>query len=252
MEQLRKPYQGVWNIIRFNSHFYLLSLTLLSLLLITNQYVDGVLGIIITIFTFLLLFTVIISLAASYYIYDISDLYKLNWLRMSKKYNTIVNINAGFDETSALLQNKFPDSQLLVFDFYDDVIHTERSIKKARKIYKPFPETQKIKTTQIPVQSESVDLVCVILAAHEIRNESERLLFFKELNRIVKKNGEVVVTEHLRDLANFVVYNVGSFHFYSKKIWIKTFRLAAFHIKKEEKITPFISTFILQKNGITS
>ena len=92
-------------------------------------------------------------------------------------------------------------------------------------------------------------LVFVILAAHEIREEQERIQFFKELRRIVKSKGSIYITEHLRDIPNFLAYNIGFFHFYTRSTWLKTFQKAALNVEKEIKITPFISTFILSKNG---
>ena len=64
--------------------------------------------------------------------------------------------------------------------------------------------------------------------------------------------GQVIVTEHLRDTANFIAYNIGFLHFHSKETWLQTFRNAGFKVFQEIKITPFISTFILTKNGIAS
>jgi ubiquinone/menaquinone biosynthesis C-methylase UbiE len=248
MEKIRKPFQGVSNIVRFNWHFYVLSVVGILLILWVN-YVQ----LLPLFYTILLLFFVIIptliSLFVSYYVYDFSGLYKLNWLDDMFLFpnETILNINAGFDETSVLLKEKYPHSELLVFDFYDPKKHTEVSIKRARKAYPPYPNTVSINTTKLPSPDENMDIIFVTFAAHEIRNDSERVLFFKELHRVLTKNGKIVVTEHLRDLPNFLAYNIGFFHFMSKLSWYKTFEVAEFEISKEQKITPFISTFILKK-----
>ena len=76
-------------------------------------------------------------------------------------------------------------------------------------------------------------------------------MFFKELNRITKNDGQIVVVEHLQDVANFLAYNIGFFHFHTKATWLKTLYAAGLRVQKEIKITPFITTFILQKNGNT-
>jgi hypothetical protein len=89
----------------------------------------------------------------------------------------------------------------------------------------------------------------LFLAAHEIRNDSERIIFFKELSRILTPEGKVIVTEHLRDIPNFLTYNIGFLHFHSKATWYKTFATAGLAVNKEIKTTPFISTFILTKYG---
>jgi ubiquinone/menaquinone biosynthesis C-methylase UbiE len=253
MEQIRKPFQGVWNIVRFNWHFYVLAFGfLLGLVALANYFV--VFSIYFRTIGLLVLTPTVVSLCVSYYVYDVSDLYKLNWLNdfNANETATIVNINAGFDETSVLIQNKFPKAKLVVLDFYDPKKHTEISIKRARNTYPPFPNTQQVTTFQIPLETNSADLITVLFSAHEIRNEQERIVFLKELNRILKPEGQIIITEHLRDFANLCAYTIGFLHFYSKKTWHRTFRSAGFKIVKEQKITPFISTFTLTKNGITA
>jgi hypothetical protein len=49
-----------------------------------------------------------------------------------------------------------------------------------------------------------------------------------------------------------MAYNFGFFHFHSKNTWLKTFHRSGLTITNEIKITPFITTFILDKNGTAS
>ncbi len=249
MEKLRKPFQGVGNIIRFNWHFYLFAFLFLVVLFVASSYLNETLRLYCYIISILVATSTFLSLSVSLYVYDLSGLYNLNWIENDNTENTIVTINAGFDETSHLLKDKFPHTELIVLDFYDPEEHTEVSIKRARKAYPSYPGTKEINTSHLPLEDNSVDKIFLILAAHEIRDEDERTTFFKELKRVLKPEGKMLVTEHLRDTANFLAYNIGFFHFHSKATWKKTFHSADLKIKKEIKLTPFISTFILEKNG---
>lgn len=248
---MRKPFQGVLNIIRFNWHFYVFAFAIVSLLFLTVNHFDESFHSIIFIICYLICFSTILSLLTSFYVYDISGIYKFNWLDNQNTETTIVNINAGFDETSALLENKFKNVKLIALDFYDPLKHTEISIKRARKAYPPFAKTKQVDSDNLKLPDNSVDKIFVILSAHEIRNENERTIFFKELNRILKPTGQIYITEHLRDIANFLAYNIGFLHFFSKASWLKTFKNSNLKLKNEIKLTPFISTFILYKNGNT-
>jgi SAM-dependent methyltransferase len=249
MAQIRKPFQGVSNILCFNWHFYIIALLVVFVLVFTANYSPF------PFFNYVLcafiVSSTLISLLVSFYVYDLSSLYCLSWIESDGTENLIVNINAGFDETSHLLEEKFDNAELVVFDFYNPKTHTEVSIKRARNAYPPFPHTQTIDTNNLKLANNSADKIFLILSAHEIRNQAERDSFFKELYRIIKPTGEIYVTEHLRDLPNFLAYNIGFFHFYSKNNWLKTFNTANLNLKQEIKITPFISTFILHKNGNT-
>jgi SAM-dependent methyltransferase len=215
MEPIRKPLQGVWNIIRFNWHFYLLTIGLVLVVGLLGRYLDNDYRILSIIVCCLIIFVTVVSLLISFYVYDLSGLYKLNWLNeLSILPNSkMVNIHAGFDESSVLLHNKFPGANLAVYDFYDPLKHTEVSIKRARKAYPPFPNTRHVETTGLPLKDEYADTIFVIFSAHEIRSEAERNVFFHELKRILKPAGKIVVTEHLRDVPNFLAYNIGFFHF---------------------------------------
>jgi len=253
MDKMRKPFQGVWNIIRFNWQFYVLAIATVVVLLLFRNNLTAALRAAAIVLAILIVTSTLISLTVSFYIYDISNLYKLTWLdKFLINNNKIVNINAGFDETSDLLKNKFANSELLVLDFYDPTKHTEVSIKRARKAYPPFPNTQQTSTTHLPFQDNTADKVFAILSAHEIRNDEERICFFKELKRVLTTTGKIVVTEHLQDTANFLAYNIGFFHFHSRTTWLNTFQSAGLNVADEIKVTPFITTFILDKNGTTS
>ncbi|MGA2257182.1 MAG: class I SAM-dependent methyltransferase [Thermoguttaceae bacterium] len=249
MERVRKPFQGVWNIVRFNWHFYLLSLGLSLILLLLNRVLDEPYRCCAIVAGLLLIGTTLITLLVSFYVYDLPGLYQMKWSGDCAARACIVNIHAGFDETSVLLKERFPGSELSVFDFYDPAKHTEVSIKRARKACPPCPGTRSIKTSHIPLPDDSADKIFVTLSAHEIRNDDERIAFFAELKRSLKPTGQIVVTEHLRDLPNFLAYNIGFFHFLPVASWNKTFHHACLSVTEEIKTTPFITTFILEKHG---
>ena len=252
MERMRRPFEGVWNIVRFNWHFYVLFAILVPvvyyLLSLFLNSTAAIIGLVV------LVVPVLKSLLVSYWVYDRSSLYEMTFLEdfQFSDSDTIVNINAGFDETSEIIRTRYPRASLKVFDFYDPERHTEVSIKRARKAYPPYPGSIQIETTQLPFEEDTVSAVFLIMSAHEIRDEVERRKFFQEINRILLPQGNVVVVEHLRDLPNFLAYTVGVFHFFSRRNWLKTFSAADLFLQKEIKITPFVSSFILSKNGATS
>lgn len=250
MEVTRKPLQGVSNIIRFNWHFYLIAFIAFTLLYLFQSSIPGQFKLFILAISIVALLTIIISLVVSYYIYDFSNLYSLNWLPNSK-FNKVLNINAGFDETSQIIRGKFPNCELTICDFYDKEKHTEVSLKRARVAYPPVVGTIQVSTTNLPFNDNEFDYSLAILSAHEIRDKSERVQFFSELKRVTKPNGRIFVTEHLRDFTNFFAYTIGFFHFHSKSTWKETFTLADLSIERELKTTPFITTFMLKKNGDT-
>jgi ubiquinone/menaquinone biosynthesis C-methylase UbiE len=245
----RTPYQGVANIIRFNWHFYLIAGISVLLIITASVWVSNLLFWILIALAFGIVSSTCISLLVSYYVYDRSRLYDLSWLNQFDRpeIQTMLNVHAGFDETSSILQKNFPSAEMKVFDFYDPSKHTEVSIERARKAYPPYGGTMKISTSKLPLPNNSVNLIFNIFALHEVRNRNERTAFLKEQVRTLRDDGKVVVVEHLRDVPNFLAYNIGFFHFLSEAEWRSTFQLAGLRLDYRFKITPFINVFILRK-----
>lgn len=246
MEIKRRKLQGVLNILSFNRHFYVFGLIALALIVASHlifNWPDLLFWITIAAF----LYGLIMPLIVSAYVYDYSGYYDFNWV---KNYNLddsssqlILNINAGFDETSFIIKNLFPQSDLKVFDFYNAERHTEPAIIRARKVSLVYPDTQQIISNSIPLKDNSVDIIFLLSAAHEIRSQEEKIEFLKECHRLCKQNGKVIMVEHLRDFPNFLAFSVGFTHFFSKSAWKEAFEKAGFSSFAETKFTPFMSVF---------
>lgn len=251
---MRKPLQGLGNVIWFNWPYYLLSAIVVLMLAIAARLSDGWLGTLALITLVVAAFMTLASLLATLYVYDLSGFYKLGWLDevSVNSGETILNINAGFDETSKLLTSKFPTAKLIACDFYDAARHTEPSIRRARRAYPPFQATITIRTDCLPFEAGSIDTVFAIMSAHEIRDASERSTFIEELDRVLSPTGRIVVVEHLRDAANFFAYNIGALHFHSRLEWVRSFLAADLEIECEKKLSPFVTAFFLKKNGTAS
>ncbi|RYD76720.1 MAG: methyltransferase domain-containing protein [Sphingobacteriales bacterium] len=245
MEIKRRPFQGVLNILSFNRHFYVYGLIALAVLFFSRLYFNwpmDIFWLIVIAFAYGLLMPLIVSA----YVYDFSHYYELKWLEdivKNRPTNQVVNINAGFDETSFILHKKMPLSHLKVFDFYDVHQHTEAAIVRARKVSLIYPGTTQISTSHIPMENDSVDLIFLLSAAHEIRSNKEKVLFLKECHRICKTGGQVIMVEHLRDFPNFLAFTIGFTHFFSRHTWRTAFAEAGFSAFREKKFTPFMSVF---------
>lgn len=246
MEIDRRKFQGVLNILSFNRHFYVIGLGVLAALVITHylaQWPTLILWLVIGAF----MYGLIMPLFVSAYVYDFSGYYKFDWLKNfvhdTEKEKLIVNINAGFDETSFIIKSKFPESELRVFDFYDSKQHTEPAIVRARKVSLTYPNTQQIVSNSIPLPDSTANIIFLLSAVHEIRSHDEKVQFLKECHRLCKPGGKVIMVEHLRDFPNFLAFTVGFTHFFSRTVWRNAFGRAGFTSFQETKFTPFMSIF---------
>ncbi|WP_158624829.1 class I SAM-dependent methyltransferase [Gynurincola endophyticus] len=219
------------------------------MIILTGSSIFGlpasVISVVVTIFIVMILMT-ILPLFFTHIIYDRSSLYNTDQFDL-KNESKVLNIHSGFDDISDKILKAYPSLDLTIADFYDPALHTEASIAKAREIYPPHASTIKIKTKCIDFPDESFDKIILFQSAHEIRKQEERIFFFKEINRILKKRGEVIVVEHLRDFPNFIGFNIGFLHFHSLKTWMITFSESRFQVSASYKIKRFITHFKLKK-----
>lgn len=246
MEIKRRKFQGVLNILSFNRHFYIYGLLVLTLFVISDTMFHWpilVFWIIVVAF----LYGLIMPLLVSAYVYDFSGYYNFDWLKKNGNVNfdavQILNINAGFDETSFIIESLFSKADLKVFDFYNAERHTEPAIIRARKVSMVYPNTRQIVSDTIPLHDSSADIIFLLSAAHEIRSHEEKIRFLKECRRLCKPTGQVIMVEHLRDFPNFLAFSIGFTHFFSKKVWRNAFEKAGFSAFAETKFTPFMSVF---------
>jgi len=193
------------------------------------------------------------SLFASHWVYDRSDLYKWTWLSELLKSSPvqIVNLHAGFDESSDALRQMFPKATLSIFDFYEASSETEDSIARARKKSAATLEARQIDKNlgEIGVNEVSIDLVLLFLAVHEIRSPVMRDNLFRKVHDMLRPNGLAILVEHLRDLPNFLAFGPGVLHFFSLQEWMRSTKSGDLVIQKRLTITPFIHVFCLTRSS---
>ena len=189
--------------------------------------------------------SVLLTLLASWFVYDLRNLYRFDYLS-TRSPERIANIHAGFDETTLALRAKFPNAVIDIFDFYDPEKHTEASIRRARARHPAVTGTVAVDSSHIPVGEHTYDAVFLIFAAHEIRDDVERIAFFKELRLVTKPGANLYVVEHLRDWKNALVYSIGCLHFHTETTWRKTFDASGWELVERNPANAFVVSYKLQ------
>ncbi len=247
-------FRGTRQIIVYNWHFYAAAFGIdvgTVILLILSSLSSGIrLGLYLVMF--MTTFWALSSLAASYYVYDCSPLYRWNWLQalLPGGAGNWANIHAGLDESSEPLMAMFPATHARLLDIYTKSEMSEPSIERARLRAKPLANAEKASPSRLPLEDGECDTIFLIFVAHELRNTDARLRFFREVFRGLKTGGQVVLVEHLRDWNNVLAYGPGALHFFSRRLWLKVCREAQLEIVDEERITRFVRCFVFAKvNG---
>jgi SAM-dependent methyltransferase len=246
---MRRPYQGVLQVLQFNRRRYIATLMCVGVALLALPHLQSVLRAAVILFAVPALFWIVASIAVSHYLYDCFPLYDLAWIsrRLLRSPRRWVNINCGFDETSHLLAAIFPDAAGEVVDVFDPRAMTEPSIRQARRTKRAAVAPLHARHDELPFEAESFDAAFCIFAAHELRAHADRVNLFKEVARILEVGGEFVVIEHLRDWRNLLAFGPGFLHFFSQRAWRRAAAHAGLTLGAEFSKTPFVHVFMLRR-----
>jgi len=243
-------FEGVKRVVQFNWSWYLLAIVVATVLYVTAGLSDvpalarTAAGAIAT----LIILQSVVSLLVSHWIYDLSAITSWTWLLKSVSDPArIIIVHAGYDETDGAIPKIFRSASVSTVDLYDSLKRKEKSIKRARELHPPSGQPIGHGPSNWPAEDESMDLILIAFAAHELRDRPSREQLFIEAKRVIRRDKPIIVVEHLRDFANFVAFNVGAFHFHSQHEWLDCFRSAGLQMVEHLKMTPFVSVFVLQR-----
>ena len=248
----RNRFAGVTRILRFNRHWYLTA-TVGGLVAVTGLLTLRAPGWLEALVGVALASAVgwgIASILASHWIYDRSILREWQWIKgaLSLAPRSWAQIHCGVDDSSGCLGRLFPQAEGAVLDVFDASEMTEASIARARRLTE-VAGAIRADFRALPLATESRDAIFLLLAAHELRRRSARTQLFREVRRALRRDGEVIVAEHLRAPANFCAFGPGAFHFFSRSNWLGTFAIAGLVVRREFCITPFIHVFVLRRDS---
>ncbi|MGW6918951.1 class I SAM-dependent methyltransferase [Kitasatospora sp. NPDC054939] len=190
------------------------------------------------------------SAAATWYVYDRSELYGYAWLDdlLPDGPGRHLVVSAGLDEASRPVAARHPGAPQLIADLYDPALMTEGSIRRARRRVPPLPGTVAARPTGLPAPTASLDSVLVVLAAHELRRAADRAALFAETARVLRPGGTLVLVEHLRDAANTAVYGPGAWHFLPRSTWLGHAAAAGLHPAAERRIAALVTAFAFRRS----
>ena len=192
------------------------------------------------------------SVAVSWWVYDASPLYRWRWLRdwFPEAPPRWANFHAGLDESTLALR-EFWGRETATLDFYDEAAMGEPSIRRARVLTPAPVAAMPARFDALPLETASLDAIFLLFAAHELRAPKQRELFLREVRRVLRRGGAVVIVEHVRDAANFAAFGPGFFHFLPRREWLRLARASGFRIEREETLTPFVRAWLWRKPETT-
>lgn len=185
------------------------------------------------------------SLFFSHLIYDLSDLYKYNWLKPFVKNNDVAfNLFSGYSESAHMLGKEFGSGRFKHIDFYEEAVSVTSSIKIAKALSQPIENVSINFADWGSVGNSS--LILFMQSLHELRPMKQKIACLKEAAAHLEPGGLIIIAEHLCDWKNFLIYGPGAFHFFGNKHWEKAISLSGLQKEKVFHVTPFIKIFVLK------
>ena len=246
----RHAYQGVLQILQFNSRKYLAAVAGILTAVLVWPLLPPLDRVVLLLGITPALFWTASSLIVSHYVYDRFPLYDFRPIarQLARTPRRWINIHCGWDEASQRLGQAFPGSRGQVVDIFDARVMTESSIRRARRInHNAIPATPGCYNA-LPFGADSFDAAFLIFAAHELRLHEQRLRLFQEIGRVLNPCGEFVLIEHMRDWRNFLAFGPGFLHFFSQRAWRNAAFEAGLNLQTELAMTPFVHVYVLRRN----
>jgi SAM-dependent methyltransferase len=177
------------------------------------------------------------SLAATWWVYEHRKVYE----RLTTDLPNVGNwsaVHAGFDDSVPVLRASIGRPPAAVAQI---AIRPGASLRRARKL------SQRPAADGLPLTPGSLDSIFVTFAAHEVRGTAGQRALFTALQRALRPGGRLIVTEHSRDAANFMVYGPGALHFQPLATWYARAAEAGLTQANQMSITPFVRRVVFQR-----
>lgn len=181
------------------------------------------------------------SLGATWWVYDHRSVYRCVPASLGDT-GRWVSVHAGFDDATAVLATCLDRPPIAVVDLGVDA---RASLRRAQAVQRGHGGGGSSGPGgRLPLATACVDTVFVTLAVHEVRDLAAQRVLFAELRRVLVPGGRLVVTEHLRDVANALVYGPAALHFQPAVTWRARASEVDLRPVGEERITPFVRRFV--------
>lgn len=165
------------------------------------------------------------------------------WIRSAASSSrSWLNLTTGFDDSTGWLRITAPGAGTAI-DVFDPTRRHAAALGRARSSFPPPGPPVRIADLTDTIQPASVDIVFLLMSAHETHGH-DRAALFAAAHRALVAGGRVVVVEHLRDLANILAFGPGAWHFSGRGDWIASAAGAGLELLDERRLDPWVTGFV--------
>lgn len=156
-----------------------------------------------------------------------------------------VHLNLGERRTALGLARRLTTGHLTVIDIYNPQLTPDSTLSRTRQQAKrPQPDPRlswRDSSIQLlPLPDGSVKAITLNQVAFEFWQEGDRLLLLKEIYRVLRPGGRILLAERVRTQTNLLVMGPAALSLPSVDYWRTLLQQAGFQVKKEREMHDLI------------
>lgn len=193
----------------------------------------------------------IVGTVAVWYIFDYSPLTRWQWIpgvlqEVPRRWG---NLHVGGDEATPTLRRLYPHATGVEIDFFDPALVTEPGLLRLRGARTADGRRPMLHIDGWSPEEAQWDVAFLIFAAHEMRTRETRTALLARVRSGLRPGGRILLVEHLRDPANFLVFGPAFTHFFSNEEWLLAAKAAGFSVIRRKRVTPFVHAIVLEADS---
>lgn len=184
------------------------------------------------------------AITSPWWVFERSSARRWDWVvRQAGEPRRWLNLTTGFDDSTSTLRRSL-SGQGRSIDVVDPALALDHPLRRARRRFPPPGSPVDPVMLDGAVEPRSVDVVFLLMAAHEAHGPARSALL-RSAARAIGPGGRLILVEHPRDAANIVAFGPGAWHFSRREAWIETTTEAGLRVVDETKLSPFVRGFVL-------
>lgn len=166
--------------------------------------------------------------------------------------DTFVYIGLGLRAGAVALSRRLTTGEIIVIDVYNPQWTTSHALSRGRaqaKLPPPDPRLSwRVGSIELlPLPDESMPAVILCQVASEFWQHGDRLMLLKEIHRILRPNGRLLLAERVRSQTNWLVLGPAALALPPADYWRTLLLKAGFEVRREQHLADIIACFRADK-----
>ena len=160
--------------------------------------------------------------------------------------NNFANIDLGLRQQAIMLSRHLTTGKITVIDVYNPQLTGDAALARARRQApspKPDPRLRWYdgQIHLLPLPDSSVTAVFMFQVLSEFSQEGDRVALLREVRRILKPNGRLLIAEQTASWLNWLIVGTNTAKLQPVEYWHDLLQDAGLHVSREENIQGLIN-----------